>query len=121
MTPAAPTAKQAVPSAIFSPVLIPTRACRMFSADHRTGTIFIRDRAVCPVANPFIALKLDVLVRSLDVSFRGQAGRLFESNYKILIGFVCCKTIPNALAPKFLMTMARDYVANYVSENKAND
>ena len=50
----------------------------------------------------------------------GIAGGLFESHYKILIGFVCCKTIPNALAPKFLMTMARDYVANYVSENEAN-
>ena len=62
-----------------------------------------------------IALKLDVLVRSVDACFRGQTGRLFESHYKILIGFVCCKTIPNALAPKFLMTMARDYVANYVS------
>ena len=59
-----------------------------------------------------IALKLDVLVRSFDVCFRGLAGGLFESHYKILIGFVCCKTIPNALAPKFLMTMARDYVAN---------
>lgn len=67
-----------------------------------------------------VALKLDVLVRSFNVCFRGQAGRLFESHYKILIGFVCCKTIPNAVAPKFLMTMARDYVANYVSENEAN-
>ena len=88
--------------------------------------------AVCLVANPFqsqparncyvtsIALKLDVLVQSFDVCFRGLAGGLFESHYKILIGFVCCKTIPNALAPKFLMTMARDYVANYVSENEAN-
>ena len=87
-------------------------------------TILFEFGAVCLVANPFqsqparncyvtsIALKLDVLVRSFDVCFRGLAGGLFESHYKILIGFVCCKTIPNALAPKFLMTMARDYVAN---------
>ena len=63
MTPPAPMAKQAIPSAIFSAVLIPTRACGIFSGDHRTGDDFIRDRAACLVANPFIALKLDVLVR----------------------------------------------------------
>ncbi len=94
-------------------------SCRK-SLPKPTSTNLLCDNSVALKLDVSVALKLDVLVRSFNVCFRGQAGRLFESHYKILIGFVCCKTIPNAVAPKFLMTMARDYVANYVSENEAN-
>jgi len=61
-----------------------------------------------------------VPVCGFDVHFRGQAGRLFESNNKLIIDFTSCKTISNPMVLKSFPTMARDCVAKSVSKDKAN-
>ncbi len=61
-----------------------------------------------------------VPVCGFDVYFRSQAGRLFESNYKLIIDFTLCKTISNPMVFKSFPTMARDGVANSVSKDNAN-